>query len=48
VGCDASPTIMLVDLKDSIAKKFLSPLIQEFRYDKKDQVLHNMMPYFYS
>jgi hypothetical protein len=35
VGCDASPTIMLVDLKDSLTKNFLPSLIQEFRYDKK-------------
>jgi len=27
---------MLVDLKDSIATKFLPPVIQEFRYRKKD------------
>jgi hypothetical protein len=36
VGRDAPPSIMLVDLKDSIATKFLPPVIQEFRYDKKD------------
>jgi hypothetical protein len=27
--------MMLVDLKDSVAAKFLPPLIQEFRYGKK-------------
>jgi hypothetical protein len=36
VGHDAPPSIMLVDLKDSIAAKFLPPVIQEFRYNKKD------------
>jgi hypothetical protein len=35
VGNDASPAILLVDLKDSIATKFLPPVVQEFRYGKK-------------
>jgi hypothetical protein len=41
VGHDAPPSIMLVDLKDSIAAKFLPPVIQEFRYGKKDYSVFN-------
>jgi len=36
VGHGASPASTLVDLKDSVATKFLPPVIQEFRYGKKD------------
>jgi hypothetical protein len=32
VGHDAPPSSILVDLKDSIATKFLPPVIREFRY----------------
>ena len=36
MGHDAPPASMLVDLEDSLATKFLPPVIQEFRYGKKD------------
>ena len=36
MGHDAPPSSMLVDLKDSIATKFMPAVIQEFRYGKKD------------